>query len=32
MKYAAIGQQARTRTELYAAADRDGFLDGPSPA
>lgn len=27
-KYAAIGQQARTRTELYAAADRDGFLDG----
>ncbi|MEY4169781.1 MAG: hypothetical protein RLZ94_854 [Actinomycetota bacterium] len=32
LKYAAIGQQARTRTELYAAADRDGFLDGPSPA
>lgn len=27
-KYAAVGQQARTRTELYAAADRDGFLDG----
>ena len=31
-KYAAIGQQARTRTELYAAADRDGFLEGPPPA
>lgn len=28
-KYAAVGQQARTRTELYAAADRDGFLDPP---
>lgn len=28
-KYAAVGQHARTRTELYAAADRDGFLDGP---
>lgn len=27
-KYAAVGQQARTRTELYVAADRDGFLDG----
>lgn len=26
-KYAAIGQHARTRTELYAVADRDGFLD-----
>ena len=30
-KYAAVGQQARTRTELYVAADRDGFLDGPTP-
>lgn len=30
-KYAAAGQQARTRIELYAAADRDGFLDGPIP-
>jgi DNA-binding NarL/FixJ family response regulator len=29
-KYAAVGQQARTRTELYAAADRDGFLEEPS--
>lgn len=27
-KYAAVGQQARTRTELYVAADRDGFLEG----
>lgn len=31
-KYAAAGYQARTRTELYAAADRDGFLDGPASA
>ncbi len=30
-KYAAIGRQARTRTELYVAADRDGFLDGVDP-
>lgn len=27
-KYSSIGRQARTRTELYVAADRDGFLDG----
>jgi DNA-binding NarL/FixJ family response regulator len=31
MKYAATGRHARTRTELYAVADRDGFLDGPEP-
>lgn len=30
-KYAAIGRQARTRTELYVAADRDGFLEGVNP-
>lgn len=30
-KYAAVGQQARTRTELYVAADRDGFLDRSGP-
>lgn len=30
-KYAAIGRQARTRTELYVAADRDGFLEGINP-
>ena len=30
-KYAAVGQQARTRTELYVAADRDGFLDEVDP-
>jgi DNA-binding NarL/FixJ family response regulator len=28
MKYAATGRHPRTRTELYAVADRDGFLDG----
>ena len=26
-KYAQVGRQARTRTELYAAASRDGLLD-----
>jgi DNA-binding NarL/FixJ family response regulator len=31
MKYAATGRHARTRTELYAVADRDGFLDGAEP-
>ena len=31
-KYSAVGQHARTRTELYVAADRDGFLHGePAP-
>ncbi len=30
-KYAAVGQRARTRTELYAAAERDGFLEEPTP-
>jgi DNA-binding NarL/FixJ family response regulator len=31
VKYAATGRHARTRTELYAVADRDGFLDGAEP-
>lgn len=30
-KYSALGQQARTRTELYVAADRDGFLSSEPP-
>jgi len=30
-KYSALGQQARTRTELYVAADRDGFLSTEPP-
>ena len=29
-KYEGVGRRARTRTELYVAADRDGFLDGTS--
>ncbi|MBU6245762.1 MAG: response regulator transcription factor [Actinomycetales bacterium] len=30
MKYAQVGRAARTRTELYAEASRDGLLDGPA--
>ncbi len=30
-KYQQVGRQARTRTELYAAASRDGLLPGASP-
>lgn len=29
-KYAAVGREARTRTELYAAASHDGFLRPPA--
>ena len=28
-KYAAVGREARTRTELYAAAQSDGLLGEP---
>lgn len=31
-KYQQVGRPARTRTELYAAASRDGLLPGDSPA
>lgn len=30
-KYQQVGRQARTRTELYAAASRDGLLPDPPP-
>lgn len=30
-KYQQVGRQARTRTELYAAASRDGLLPDPNP-
>jgi hypothetical protein len=28
VKYANLGRAARTRTELYAEANRDGLLEG----
>ena len=31
-KYAAVGREARTRTELYMAASHDGLLAGPVPS